>query len=136
VRIARNDVDGALAALDLVAPTSRAYVDARRERASLLARTRTDLPSLAAAVDTVAAVSIDPRDRQELVVTVLQAALTEVQRSGPQPATKVAGIPADEPSLRAGAERAFRQLAALTDDRAERIRLVDQANQVRPRTMT
>jgi serine/threonine-protein kinase PknG len=136
VRVAHGDVDGALAALDLVAPTSRAYVDARRERASLLVRTRTNLRSLAAAVDSVAAVSIDPRDRQELVVTVLRAALTEVQRSGPQPAVKVAGCAADEPSLRAGAEAAFRQLAALTDDRAERIRLVDEANRVRPRTMT
>ncbi|HEU0131205.1 MAG TPA: tetratricopeptide repeat protein [Mycobacteriales bacterium] len=136
VRAARGDVDGALAALDLVAPTSRAYVDARRERAALLARSTTDLRALAAAVDSVAAVSIDPRDRQELVVTVLRAALDEVRRAGPQPATKVAGIPADEQSLRAGAEHAFRQLAALTDDHVERIRLVDEANRVRPRTLT
>jgi serine/threonine-protein kinase PknG len=136
VRAVRRDIDGALEALDLVAPTSRAYVDARRERASLLARTRTDLRSLAAAVDSVAAVSIDPRDRQELVVTVLRAALAEVQRTGPQPATKVAGVKADEASLRAGAETAYRQLATLTEDRAERIRLVDEANRVRPRTLT
>jgi serine/threonine-protein kinase PknG len=136
VRAAAGDVDGALAALDLVTPTSRAYVDARRERAALLARSHKDLRSLAAAVDSVAAVSIDPRDRQELVVTVLRAALDEVRRFGPQPKIRVAGIPADEQSLRAGVEHAFRQLAALTDDHVERIRLVDEANKVRPRTLT
>ncbi|HVE63585.1 MAG TPA: tetratricopeptide repeat protein [Mycobacteriales bacterium] len=136
VRASRGDVDAALAALDLVPPTSRAYVDARRERAALLARTRRDLRSLADAVDSVATVSIDPRDRQELVATVLQAALAEVERTGPQPGLRIAGIAADESSLRSGAERALRHLAALTEDREHRVLLVDEANRVRPRTLT
>jgi serine/threonine-protein kinase PknG len=136
VRAAHGDVDGALGALDLVAPTSRAYVDARRERAALLARTHRDLRSLAAAVDSVARVSIDPRDRQELIATVLTAALAVVQEKGPEPATTIAGVSAQEETLRLGLEHALRQLATLTEDYDERVKLVDEANRVRPRTLT
>ena len=38
---------------------------------------------------------------------------------------------AEEPSLRDGLERAYRELAALTDGREEGVRLVDEANKVR-----
>ncbi|HLY83070.1 MAG TPA: tetratricopeptide repeat protein, partial [Acidimicrobiales bacterium] len=135
IRAARGDVAGALDALDLVAPTSRAYVDARRRRASLLATSRQSLDALAAAIDSIANVSIDPRDRQALVVEVLESALAEVRRSGPHPSTTIAGIPAGERDLREGVERAYRQLAALTEDHRERVRLVDAANRARPRTL-
>jgi Protein kinase G tetratricopeptide repeat len=40
------------------------------------------------------------------------------------------------PSLRTGLERAYREAARLTDDPADRIRLVDQANLVRVRSLT
>ena len=40
-----------------------------------------------------------------------------------------------ERSLREGLEQTWRTLARLTDDQAERIRLVDLANQVRPRSL-
>ena len=42
---------------------------------------------------------------------------------------------ATEPDLRAAAERAYRELAVLTSDRSLRIKLVDEANAVRPRTL-
>jgi serine/threonine-protein kinase PknG len=133
--LADGDVDGALDALDLVGPTSGAYVTARRTRADILADSDKGLPALADAASTVAAVPIDPRERQELVVKVLTRALDHVQHSGAEPNTQIAGIPATEPELRAGAEAAYRRLAALTPNRAERIRLVDAANTVRPRTL-
>ena len=132
---AADDIDGALAALDLVAPTSRSFVDARRLRAQLLANGDRGLDSLSAAAASLDGLSIDPRDRLELLAGIYRDALGEVARRGPKPTLRIAGVPADEPSLRLGAERTYRQLASLTDDRAERIRLVDAANQVRPRTL-
>jgi serine/threonine-protein kinase PknG len=133
--LATGDIDGALAALDLVGPTSGAYVAARRTRADILADSDKGLPALADAAATVEEVPIDPRERQQVVVKVLTRALDHVQRSGAEPQTQVAGVPATEPNLRAGAEQAYRRLATLTSDRAERIRLVDAANTVRPRTL-
>jgi serine/threonine-protein kinase PknG len=133
--LADGDVDGALAALDLVGPTSGAYVTARRTRADILAESDKGLPALADAAATVQAVPIDPRERQQLVVKVLTRALDHVRAGGAEPGTRIAGVPATEPDLRAGAEVAYRRLAALTSDRAERVRLVDAANAVRPRTL-
>jgi serine/threonine-protein kinase PknG len=133
--LADGDIDGALSALDLVGPTSGAYVTARRTKAELLADSHKGLPALADAVATVERVSIDPRDRQQLVVKVLTQALDHVRQSGPEPQTHIAGIAATERDLRAGAEQAYRQLASLTSDRAERVRLVDAANTVRPRSL-
>jgi serine/threonine-protein kinase PknG len=132
--LADGDVDGALDALDLVGPTSGAYVTARRTRADILADSDKGLPALSDAAATVESVPIDPREREQLMVKVLARALEHVQRSGPEPQTHVAGVPATEFELRAGTERAYRRLARLTSDRAERNALVDAANAVRPRT--
>jgi serine/threonine-protein kinase PknG len=133
--LADGDVDGALNALDLVGPTSAAHVTARRTKADILAGSNKGLPALADAIDTVELVPIDPRDRQQLAVKVLTQALDHVRQSGPEPQTHIAGVAATERDLRAGAERAYRHLAALTPNRAERIRLVDAANAVRPRSL-
>jgi serine/threonine-protein kinase PknG len=133
--LADGDVDAALAALDLVGPTSGAYVTARRTRADVLAQSARGLPALSDAAAAVEGVPIDARERQQFVVTVLTQALDQVRQAGPDPQTHVAGVAATEPDLRAGAEAAYRRLAAMTSDRAERIRLVDAANAVRPRTL-
>ena len=134
--LADGDVDGALAALDLVGPTSGAYVTARRTRAEVLADSDKGLPALADAAATVEKVPIDPRERQQLVVKVLTQALEHVRQTGrPEPQTRIAGVAATERDLRTGAEQAYRQLASLTPDRLERVRLVDAANAVRPRSL-
>ena len=79
---------------------------------------------------------IDPRERQQLVVKVLTQALEHVRQTGrPEPQTRIAGVAATERDLRTGAEQAYRQLASLTPDRLERVRLVDAANAVRPRSL-
>jgi serine/threonine-protein kinase PknG len=131
-----NDVKNALDALDLIGQTSGAYVVARRTRADVLAYSGLGLHALSDAAASVENVPIDPRDRQQLAVTVLTAAIDEVRRSGPDGQTRVAGVPATLRELQLGAEQAYRQLAALTPDRAERVRLVDAANSVRPRSLT
>ncbi|MGZ8762720.1 MAG: tetratricopeptide repeat protein, partial [Acidimicrobiia bacterium] len=134
-RESRGDVAGALAALDLVAPTSGAYAAARRRRAELLTVGGPGLDGLAAAAASIENIAIDPRDRLILEAQILRAALTEVERGGDQPAVRVGPSVATEQALRAAAEQSYRDLASLTSDPAERIRLVDAANAVRPRTL-
>ena len=135
IRLGRGDVDGAVAALDLVPSTSRAFVEARRQRAGLLAGSGRGLPGLAEALDSVASVTIEPLDRARLEVNVLGAALDEVVKNGPQEAISVGGHPAREASLRDAVEAAYRRLAAMEGDTDERVRLVDAANGVRRWTL-
>ncbi len=100
VREARGDLDGALHALDLVGPTRGSYVESRTLRAHLLAASGRGLPALADAMASVSTVAIAPRERAELAVGVLRSALDTVTASGPEPTTRIAGVPADEPALR------------------------------------
>ena len=58
-----------------------------------------------------------------------------MRRRGPNPTAQIAGAPADEPSLRRAMEQAYRDAARLSDDPRERVRLVDEANDIRPRTL-
>jgi serine/threonine-protein kinase PknG len=126
-----NDLGDAIAALDMVPSTSRSFVSARRQRASLLIESGGGLDTLSAALDSVESITLDPRDRAGLRVEVLAAALADVNDSGPQPSIHVGGVPAESPALRDGLERAYRELAGLTEQRDEKIRLVDEANKVR-----
>ena len=135
VRARRNDVVGSLAALDLVGLASSAYVSARCARSTLLSQPGRTLAELSDAVVSVDAVSLDARDRQTYVVRALELAIAVVRAAGEQPGLKIAGCAATEYNLRLGAESSYRQLAALTEQRDERIRLVDAANRIRPRTV-
>jgi len=137
IRTARGDLDGALSALDLVPSTSRAFVEARRQKAGLLAGSGRGLPGLAAALDAVQSVTIEPLDRARLQANVLDAALRTVVSgpADPKQAIAIGGIPAQEKALRDGLETAYRQLAAMSDERSERVRLVDAANAVRRWTL-
>ncbi len=131
LRTARGDLDGALAALELVPATSRAYVAARQRRSQLLAGSGRGLPALAGALDAVAGVALPAPDRASLTVSVLLEASRLVERDGEQPALRLDGVPAVRPALRDALERAYRRQAALTDDRAQRVSLVEAANRVR-----
>jgi len=131
IRAGRQESDGAVAALDLIPPTNRAYVEARQLRAGLLAKAGRGLPGLAEALGSIESVTIDPLDRATLRAEVLDAALQQVIAKGEQPQLRIGGVPAVEPDLRDGLEEAYRQLATLATDRAERVRLVDAANGVR-----
>lgn len=135
IRTSRSDLDGALAALDLIPATNRAFVEARRERALLLAGSGRGLPSLAEAMRSIETVTIDPHDRARLTVNVLDAALTAVFDQGAARDLRIAGHVADEHPLRDGLEAAYRELAAMTTDDEERVRLVDAANGVRRWTL-
>ncbi len=135
IRAARRDTAGAVAALDLVAPTSRAFTEARRRRAGLLATSGGGLPALAAAMESVEGVRLDARDRSRLTAEVLGSALEIVLRNGPDPAVRIGGHAADEAALRDGLEAAYRDLASTATSRDEKVALVDRANDVRRWTL-
>ncbi|MCC2316107.1 serine/threonine-protein kinase [Cellulomonas xiejunii] len=131
LRLASLHVDDALAALDLVTPTRSSYPEARLMRARVLARSRHDLTSLAAALDSVRTVTLDPADRAGLRVDVLGSALSAVDTGTAAPGVLLDGVAATRVGLTDALEAAYRDQAALTEDRATRVALVDRANEVR-----
>lgn len=128
----------ALAALERIPATSRAYGDARRRRAELLAAVMDDshaAADLAEAAIELDEASMEPQARSDLRLQILGSALALVRRRGPDPTARVAGARVDEPSLRRAMEQAYREAARLNDDPRERVRLVDLANEIRPRSL-
>ena len=94
----------ALAALGRIPPVSRAYGEARRQRASLLVGDGTATPDdLAAASLEVERAGLPPRERTALHVEILEAALATTVRDGDQPSTHVVGVTMTEPDVRRGA---------------------------------
>lgn len=135
VRSAGGALDGALDALDLVGPTRGSFPDARLQRARLLVSAHRSLLDLSDAVAGLDAAHVPDRPKAEVTVDALDAALDLVMTDGPDQSLRVAGAEADEPALRDRLELALRNLAHLTDDRSERVALVDRANSVRRWTM-
>jgi serine/threonine-protein kinase PknG len=135
IRAGRGDIAGAVRALDLVPATSRAFTQARRRRAGLLAESGGGLASLAAALESIDNLTIDPVDRSRFRVDVLRSALEIVEARGADTTVWIAGRPAAEPALRDGLEAAYRELAGYASSREERVHLVDRANAVRRWTL-
>ena len=135
IRTKQQNVDGAVQALDLVPPTSRAYSLARQARANLLAASGAGISALSQAWSSVDQVLMDPRERAGLDVRIFRIGLDEVGRRGEQPALTIGAHPATARGMREALEGALRRLARLTPDRSERVQLVDQANDVRPWTL-
>ena len=134
VRQATGNVTGAVDALDLIPTSSRAYAPARQQRGRLLAESGQGLPALTEALRSVDGVPIDPTDKAQLKVAVLERALAWVSspQGGPNKGVILAGHPATVSGVRQGLETAYRQLAAVTPDEGERVALIDRANAVRP----
>ncbi len=131
IAIGRGDVDAALTALDLVAPTRASYAEARQQRAEFLIGSGRGLPALADAMAGIDDVAIPEPDRARLKTTVWSRALAAVRADGPKPDVVIAGVQADEAPLRDALEQGYRELARLTESREIRIDLVDRANEVR-----
>ena len=99
------------------------------------------LPELTQAGGVVEKLLLDELDRFQLSRHVLSTALRLIS-AGKVPLgntaaqmTKIMGYPADERGLRLGLEKCLREIAHLTRDGGEKIRLVDEANSVRPRSL-
>jgi serine/threonine-protein kinase PknG len=141
-RVKTGDRTGALEAYDRVPASSSSHDDAqiaKVERLSSLSPGRpARLDDARAAATTLQSLTLDPERRAGLRVQVLQAALSAVTDGGAAPAAgeTLLGVTLDEPALRHGIEDGYRTLAHHSAEAGERIRLVDRANAVRPRTWT
>ena len=115
--------------------TSRAFTQARRSRAGLLAGSG----GRAAVAGGRPRQHREPHDRPRRPVPLPRrgaqrgAGPRGVARCGHQ--RRLAGRPAAEPALRDGLEAAYRDLAGYASSREERTHLVDQANAVRRWTL-
>ncbi len=130
--------DASLLALDRIPPTSRAFGDARRARALLLASALDPahaLDDLGRAANEIEQSSMQPIERADVRIRLLESALAHVKAHGPHTAVEIAGTPAVEGPLRRSLEAAYREAARLSTDHARRVQLVDKANAVRPRTL-
>jgi len=134
---ADGDLLAAVAVLDEVPAASRHHSMARMTGSLLLVSrptaeiTETDLDT---AASRLALLADDPRALQ-LKVIVVGAAL-EWLRVGAQPRRlqRILGFPVTSTGLRQGLESSLRALAHFAPDRWDRYRLIDLANQVRPRS--
>jgi serine/threonine-protein kinase PknG len=137
-RLACGDRAGAIAAYERVPESSSAYDEAQMARIRCLlggAHAIADLRAAAAGID---ALALDGEPRARITAELLRAALELVgrDRGVEDPAVTLGGRPLVETELRLGLERTYRSLAAVAGTANERIRLVDEANRVRPRTWT
>ncbi len=135
----RGDRKAAVAALGRVPASSASYLRAQVEatRTLLLVNgSRPKLDDVLAAAAKAESLPLDERDRFRLNRDVFQAAITEIgtKRSGTDGDTRILGQPLSERSLRSGLEGALRAMARFADE-GERVRLIDEANRVRPRTL-
>ena len=139
VRAQRNDVAGAVAALDQVPKTSRGYPESRQLRAEvLLAGSGSDFGVLDQAMDSIESVPMDGITRQQYTVRILEHALSVVLKnpSSASADARIGSYAATEVGIRAGLERAYRALARDAPDFQARVELVNQADSVRTWTLT
>lgn len=129
----------AVAALERVPQSSNMFMRSRVEVARTLVNKERSAPGmedLKGASMAIEAIALEGMERYRLTKQVLETALHLVTSRALSPAASVAilSIPLEELYLRKGLEKALRDMAHLaTGD--EKIRLVDEANQVRPRTL-
>jgi serine/threonine-protein kinase PknG len=131
--------DEAVAALGRVAQTSSLYGPAQKAIAGALLREKPNSPGsteLARASATIEALMLEGVERFSLAGAVLATALRLLSAGQlkPAPEVKLLGYSLDDRGLRLGLEHTYRNLARLTDNEGERIKLVDMANRVRPIT--
>jgi serine/threonine-protein kinase PknG len=132
-RAAMQDVAGAMAAYDRIPRTHRAYAAAQLDAVRVLIAAG----RFSEAGQRLDRLEIDQSRRAELDVELFDAALAVLTDGalGLPPSITVGGRALDERDLRLGLEDALRRTARLTPDAAERCRIVDRANSVRPLTL-
>ncbi len=141
---AGGDRKAAVAALGRIPQSSSLYLRSRVEAARVLvrsdpARSERERPAaedLAAASTLVESLSLQGRSRFLVSGEIFGAAVEQVRTRGVAASadTKILGQPMEEESLRLGLESSLRSMARFASGE-ERMRLVDEANQMRPRTL-
>jgi serine/threonine-protein kinase PknG len=137
-RLACGDPAAALAAYERVPETSSAYDQAQTARIRCLLSGVPGIAELCAAAAGIDALAPGGEQHGRLSADLLRSALDLVARDrGAEDRTVTLGGRAlVESELRLGLERTYRALAAVAATASERVRLVDAANRVRPRTWT
>ncbi|MBJ7597504.1 MAG: serine/threonine protein kinase [Candidatus Nephthysia bennettiae] len=139
VRDALGDRAGAVEAYRRIPETSSLYTQAQLALARTLVRERPEsrpgVTELVQASATVKRLRLDPHQRSQVSVELLETALILLGSRAvlPDSAIDVLGHPLEWNRLRHGLEQAYRDLARFAIGE-EKIRLVDRANQVRPMT--
>ena len=136
VRRARGDVDGAAGALALVPTSSRVYPEAQVAAAGLLAGSNRGVSDVARAVTIINSPAFPNEARPAHAVTAYRAGLEAVGKGPVSSGLRVGPYAATPRDLRKGLEQALRELARLETDSARRHALIDEANTIRPWSMT
>jgi serine/threonine-protein kinase PknG len=142
-RTGLHEVAGAVEAYERIPSSSSAYVDAQVAKAGAMldrdAHTLT-YDELVAAGSVLDGLPLPKEIHARLTADVLTAALGVVEQTNghvpdPAAARTVLGCPFTEHGIRLGLESTYRRLALQSPMGAERIALVDRANELRPRTV-
>ncbi|WP_267937942.1 serine/threonine-protein kinase [Saccharothrix sp. S26] len=133
----KGDLAAAVDALDRVPDTSSQHRNAQIAAIRTRLAAEPDKPDLLDAAARLTTLELGIEQRAALSARILDATLTWVasgnghhDRSG-----QVLGRALEERDLRFGLEKAYRDLATVTDDPDDKVALVRQANRVRPRTL-
>ena len=138
-RVHAGDRAGAVTALDEVPTDSAHFTPAAATAIEILLEGRTpenlDEQTLLDAGNRAAALNLESATKRAAIrLRVLGAALDWLREGHKTTAVRLLGAAFDEPSIRIGMERSYRELAHQTTDTWERIALVERANEIRPRT--
>lgn len=132
IRGAIDDTDGVQAALTLVPPNSSSYPLARQHWAEHLAAHPRTASDLNLALLTADSAGFGRRRRAEISVDVYRKAIARIEKDGPTPGERIGAYAVTADGARSGLEAALRALADATENPLERMRLIDEANEIRP----
>ena len=130
---------GAVAALELIPPSSALFLRSRIQAARLLVQRNSagpGLEDLSSASALSEGLTLSGASKCTLETLILSAAVEglDARSISANAASRVLGRPLQERPLREGLESSLRAMARFANGE-ERIRLIDQANLVRPRTL-
>jgi serine/threonine-protein kinase PknG len=135
-----GDRAGAIAALAAIPETSSHHVAAQiaAVRIQVAGRPRAVVSAddLQQASQRLGRIKLDPGRQHQLRAEILRAALDGVTAGRDIGHGQLLGCELTERALRFGLERSYRVMARLAPDSGARNELVDQANEVRPRTLS
>ena len=139
-RASAGDRAGAVEAFGRVPPSSGLYTAAQMALARCLIQSQPSKPTaddLVRAGDAVAALDLDGFTRHSLAARVLLAAVAQLDAKSvaPAPDRRILGQQFQPAAVRSGAERELRACARYAKTPEERIAFVDEANEIRPRTL-
>jgi serine/threonine-protein kinase PknG len=138
-RVHAGDRAGAIAVLDQVPTDSAHFTPAAATAIEILLDSRTpedlDEHTLVDAGSRTEELNLESATKRATIrLRVLGAALDWLRAGNKPGAPRLLGADFDEPGLRSGMERSYRELAHESTDMWDRIALVENANEIRPRT--